>query len=824
MGKRSSLPIIIVIASILLLVPLKDQLASILPFSLWDVGGISKGNLLLTLSWIIGALSLIGILTVEIRGGERLLRFIPWSIRTIAVLLTASVALLTYYFVKSDFSIMYVWQFSSLSLPLIYKISAVWAGQDGTFLLWAWCIFVYTWWISEIRGWGRPFVRKAQFVTLLVGMYFLTLTLMVSPFRTVYAFYPDLTPEFVATIDGNGLNPLLQDPWMAVHPPIVFIAYAAVTIPLSAALVYLFTGEREWEPFTRQWNRFAWLFLTLGIAIGGFWSYKVLGWGGYWAWDPVETSSFIPWLTLSGLMHASVQYRRKGAFKFFSPFLAVVTFFLVVYATFITRSGLWESVHAFAETTTGPWLAFAMVNLAYCSTVLGVDLYLREGKGITKASMASRNLIYAFFASQFFLISYKKLIEKGGEALPSLNQAFGVVVLTGIIFLALSIFRKKGEISEIKTEEVSEGREDGGEVEKIELITRGNLFYIAVVLFAVLAFVSFWGITYPMLLQAKTGVKVSVGVEFFNKWSHPFTDVLVLVMAFCLLFGRIKKDTLLKITGAVVVVTVVVIFLKPTKNLFIDSMGPILIFGGAGAVYRIADNLLSAKGLKNKARIASIYLIHLGVAFTLVGTLVSAVYDSEHSLVFSFPGDKGVEKDVSGGYGIEIEDLEVYQTVDGWWATVAEVGVHKDGKPQGKGKAESIDDKKHGRVTHVYIHRDPTSDVYVIFQGISSQVPGNIVVPLTVKVVPGISFLWLGIILLSVGILLLMLLDFEFRIPTLARAPEIEEKPEEVKAKEEEKEFLRRSLSELEASYREGKITRRAYRKLKQRYEEALEE
>jgi hypothetical protein len=155
---------------------------------------------------------------------------------------------------------------------------------------------------------------------------------------------------------------------------------------------------------------------------------------------------------------------------------------------------------------------------------------------------------------------------------------------------------------------------------------------------------------------------------------------------------------------------------------------------------------------------------------------------------------------------------------------VAEVGVHKDGKPQGKGKAESIDDKKHGRVTHVYIHRAPTSDVYVIFQGISSQVPGNIVVPLTVKVVPGISFLWLGIILLSVGILLLMLLDFEFRIPTLARAPEIEEKPEEVKAKEEEKEFLRRSLSELEASYREGKITRRAYRKLKQRYEEALEE
>jgi cytochrome c-type biogenesis protein CcmF len=818
MKRKSFLPILIVVAvSIALVLPLRGNIAS-LPFGLYTGVGLSVGNLILVSSWIVGAISLIGILLLERAHGERIDRIVSWGIRCIGVLLTASIVLLTYYFIKSDFSISYVWQFSSRSLPTIYKISAVWAGQEGTYLLWAWCIFIYSWWILEHRGLQKPFMRKAQFVNLLVGMFFLTLTIMVTPFRTLYEIYPDVTPELVATIDGNGLNPLLQDPWMAVHPPIVFIAYAAVTIPFSGALIYLLTGEDDWEPYTRPWNRFAWLFLTLGIAVGGFWSYKVLGWGGYWAWDPVETSSFVPWLTLSGLMHASAQYRKRRMFKVFSPFLAVVTFLLVIYATFITRSGLWESVHAFAETTTGPWLAFLMVNIAFALGVLGLDLYLRLEKGARQSSKSSTSLIYAFIISQIFLIIYKKLIEKGGNSLPTMNQAIAVVAFTAIIFVLIRSLYKGDES---KAEVVEEDGGEKGEEEKIELLTTSNLFYLAVVLLSILAFVSFWGITYPMLVQAKTGAKVSIGVEFFNKWSHPFTAFLVIVMGVCLLFGKIKKEDLIRVIGAVVVATVVIMILKPTRNPFVDSLAPILIFGGSSALYRIGEGVASARSIKAKIRRAGVYMIHLGVALTLIGAILSSVYDVEASTAFNFPAEKGIHKSIKRGYSLGVEDVEVYQTHDGWWATSIDVQVFKDGKLIGGGRPESIDNKKFGRVTHVYIHRGLASDVYVIFQGVSSQGPGNLVVPLTVKLVPGVGLLWLGIIFLSIGILPLILLDFELKLPPIPYRRE--EKPE-VEERKSDREFLEKSLRELEESYKDGKISEKAYKTLREQYEKALRE
>ncbi|MFQ6119391.1 MAG: cytochrome c biogenesis protein CcsA, partial [Methanosarcinales archaeon] len=288
--------------------------------------------------------------------------------------------LLGYYFLKSDFKYLYVWQFSSLDLPNGYKISAVLAGQPGTYLFWALVIFISALWLSETKKWDLPILRKSQIITLLIGLYFIILTLLDSPFKTIYEEEPTLPLGFVP-LDGNGLNPLLINPWMAVHPPIMFLAYGVMTITFSLAIVYLLTGDKRWEGFARQWGRFTWLFLTLGIAIGGYWSYTVLGWGGFWAWDPVETSSLVPWFALTGFLHALSQHRKnQNKFSIAAPMLASLSFILVVYAALVTRSGLWESIHAFGSATTGGLLALLLAVSAIVSLILGILKYAKKEK------------------------------------------------------------------------------------------------------------------------------------------------------------------------------------------------------------------------------------------------------------------------------------------------------------------------------------------------------------------------------------------------------------------------------------------------------------
>lgn len=974
-GKKIKGLIILVIAAlVLLLVPLRGALFPILTKPSLSIAGVSStpGNIMLIISWFFAALSLIAVLVWDLKDYGKVSKFIPWALRVVGGLLTISVLLLTYYFVKSNFTILYVWQFSDKALPMVYKISAVWAGQEGTFLLWAWVVFVSAWWISERRGWNDMLVRKVQVITLLVGLFFLTLTLMVSPFRTIYDIYPDLPPNFVPP-DGSGLNPLLVDPWMAVHPPIIFIAYGVITIPFAAALVFLLRRDEGWEEFARPWNRFSWLFLTLGIWLGGFWSYKVLGWGGFWAWDPVETSSFIPWLTLTGLMHASVQYRRNRKFSLFAPFLAISTFLLVVYATFITRSGLWESVHAFAETTTGPWLATAIANIIVVSAILCIDFAMR-GERIKLASESAKDLIYSFFAAELLFIGYKHFIAKG-KILPSSSELIMILILVAVIFLMIKTYRQRAVSKEEHSDENEKIRE--AELEKpekqVSLITFSNLFYIAVILFTILAFVSFWGVTYPMLLQAKTGTKVSVGIEFFNKWSYPFTAFLIMLLGSCALLGRVRKDVLLKITSIAIVASVLSLIIKPFDNPYIDFSLPLFLFATGSVAYKIVGNIRSVKGTRRIIHASSAYVIHLGVAFVLVGAMVSTLFDVESSPVYSnfklaapeeetgsikigdiaanpseFEGkivqvtgtvisepmiitdpttqetytyltlddgtgeirveyigtglfEQGSVVTVSGvllvnveimegyvrpimiryakapeyylieethevgrGYSVEFYSLKNYVNYEGYQVQDAFIKVYKGEKLVGEGHAKWIDNKEFGAVTRVYIMRGLLADVYVIFQG-----TGGYVIQPTIKVIPGISLLWFGLILFSVGILPLL-----FSGIALRKKPSVTKEVKDVEAKmlglkglsigelkkklpeiediallelllqhetrktaktlikrrikkkkvgvEVEREWLQNALKDVENSFKAGKISREMYKKLKKEYEANL--
>ncbi|HID26389.1 MAG TPA: hypothetical protein EYP22_00855 [Methanosarcinales archaeon] len=769
----------------------------------------SLGDIILYISLIIGIVAVIGIILKEFKDNNIFSSSIPWLLRVSASLMVFDMVLLGYYFLKSDFRYIYVWQFSSLDLPTGYKISAVLAGQPGTYLFWALVIFISALWISETKKWQKGIIRKSQIITLLIGLYFIILTLLDSPFKTIYEEEPTLPLGFVPP-DGNGLNPLLIDPWMAVHPPIMFLAYGVMTIPFSLAIVYLFTGDKRWESFVRQWSRVSWLFLTLGIAIGGYWSYTVLGWGGFWAWDPVETASLVPWFALTGFLHALSQHRKnQNKFSIAAPMLASLSFILVVYTALVTRSGLWESIHAFGSATTGSLLAILVAVSAIISLILGIIKYAKKEK------------------------------EKEIEI-----------------------------INKNKTSSL------------IEIINKTNLFYVTILIFIILAFISFWGITFPVLMRLIKNVKVGIGMEFFNIWSYPFTILLLLTAGFCLDYSKKHKNKSILTLLVVIAFTVILAFIEVSPTFYVIdhtspffvsqplfykiigsismlSLFPPIVYIASSAIIRLyKDSKLS----KLKIKSIGVNIIHIGVAFILFGAVISVAFSSSMgaNIRFDQKGDL-VEIPEGDGYGIKLVDIkytssysypgtkiseiknhpnsfigrqdlqisgkvtqvqntehatyfELYDGSDKMWIATSNIDIHegikvtakgflmtdfksnstgqvfdvilfsfevqplsmsgsstrssqkvdleiyKDKKKIGSGSAEYIQYAKGGDVTNVMIDSSLTKDIYVIFQG-----TGSGVVPLTIKIMPFINELWIGIILFSLGIILIMIAEVKKR-------------------------------------------------------------
>ena len=318
--------------------------------------------------------------------------------------ITFAYLLLTYYFLISNFDIHYVWYNSSKNLVWYLKFAGVWAGQEGSLLLWVWIILLALS-IEEIIQFLRQRKISKQLnldhdgynvsnketnanrifdwtrtIVILVVLVFLILLIIKDPFEPIHLHEIKDSDGAIGTIDpedypgGHGMNPMLRNIWMVIHPPLLFIGYAFITIPFAASLAYSITNDRKWTKISLQWSRLAWLFLTLGIGIGAIWAYIALGWGGYWSWDPVEVASLIPWITLSAFLHTQLMNKRKNEYGIITPLLGTVTFVLVIFATFITRSGLWTSVHAWSETEIGLVLIATMV----CTLVLSALIILRS--------------------------------------------------------------------------------------------------------------------------------------------------------------------------------------------------------------------------------------------------------------------------------------------------------------------------------------------------------------------------------------------------------------------------------------------------------------
>jgi len=255
-----------------------------------------------------------------------------------AGLVTATIVSLAYYFVTDSFSIKYVYEYGEKGLELPYKLSAVWAGQAGSLLLWTFLLYtLYV--ILRLSSAGKEQIsRKAFLFISMASVFLIFLTILGQPFE----------PTGFAAADGLGLNPALKNFWMMIHPPVVFMGYAAATIPFAIALAQydIKSGERPLEGFEKLYMEICWLFLSLGIVIGGLWAYEALGWGGYWAWDPVETASLIPWLVCTAYFHAGV---IRSIISKSRELAAFATFLLVIFATFVTRGGAIVSpLHGYA--------------------------------------------------------------------------------------------------------------------------------------------------------------------------------------------------------------------------------------------------------------------------------------------------------------------------------------------------------------------------------------------------------------------------------------------------------------------------------------------
>ncbi|HMK29018.1 MAG TPA: heme lyase CcmF/NrfE family subunit [Terriglobales bacterium] len=277
----------------------------------------------------------------------------------VAVLVAAAVLVISTF--QNNFSIAYIFHHSNRDLPAAYKFAALWSGQEGSLLFWSLLLASYGL-VLRLRYRVDPrLVAHASAVIAAVQVFFLLLVnFPANPFAMMQGSLPP---------DGNGLNPLLQYPEMVIHPPMLYLGYVGFTVPFAfalAALMMKYPGEK-WIHITRRWTMVTWLFLTCGIFLGAHWAYSVLGWGGYWGWDPVENASLLPWLTGTAFLHSVMMQEKRGMLKVWNVWLIFCTFLLSIFGTFLTRSGVVSSVHAFAQSSIGTWfVSFLALTFAVC--------------------------------------------------------------------------------------------------------------------------------------------------------------------------------------------------------------------------------------------------------------------------------------------------------------------------------------------------------------------------------------------------------------------------------------------------------------------------
>lgn len=397
--------------------------------------------LALVLSVLLGVMPLAG----SLRGiGSWVALARPLSFNLLAMI-AVSYACLTWAFVTSDFSVSYVANHSNSRLPLIYRISGVWGGHEGSLLLWALILGIWTGAVAVFtRQLPEVLTSRVLSVMGLISVGFLLFMLLTSnPFERI----------FPAPAEGRDLNPLLQDIGLAIHPPMLYLGYVGFSVAFAFSIAAMIGGRMDaaWTRWSRPWTNIAWMFLTFGIALGSWWAYYELGWGGWWFWDPVENASFMPWLVGTALIHSLAATEKRAVFKAWSILLAVMAFSLSLLGTFLVRSGVLTSVHAFA---TDP--SRGLFILIFLLIVIGSSLILYAWRAPTIRSFVRFDFVSretalllnnVFFAVLCFAVLIGTLYPLIVDALfakkisvgpPYFDLVFSIIGIPLIIFMGIS--------------------------------------------------------------------------------------------------------------------------------------------------------------------------------------------------------------------------------------------------------------------------------------------------------------------------------------------------------------------------------------------------
>jgi cytochrome c-type biogenesis protein CcmF len=664
------------------------------------VGSIALLASFLTAAWCVVA-GIVG----NVRQNRRLVQSSVHGLYAFTALIALAGAMIIYAFLSHDFSIKYVAHTSDTSMTFWYKVTAFWGGLDGSLLFWVVvlagfsCVAIR---VNHRRH--RDMIGYVVATIMIVQLFFLALLIFnKDPFRTFLTTPP---------VDGEGLNPLLQNYWMVIHPPSLYIGFVAATIPFAFGIGALASGRLDdlWLGSVRVWMLICFFFLSFGLILGGRWAYEELGWGGYWAWDPVENAGLLPWFTATAFLHSAIIQEQRGMMKVWNLVLVIITFFLTIFGTFMTRSGIVQSVHAFGEDSILA-LEFVLFMAAVLVVAFGL-LIFRANK------LRSTHTFESFMSREFAFL------------------------LNNWLLLGCAFF----------------------------------------VLFATM---------FPTMSEALNGERVSVGIEFFNRWMTPLGLILLFLTgaAPLLAWRRTTRERLLQQfmipTGAMVaLMATLAIFFDSSRintSIFADRFVvpiPLLCFGLIAFVFASigqefwrgvavrrrqtgSDPITSLVGLVlSKRRKYGGYVIHLGVAVLFLG-FVGKAWDTQTDITIPQPAAqlaKAKQPDTKAwftvhGYRFLYENL-VINSSDNKTEITAKVSMWS-----GEDKIADLEPaqwkfhKGEGQqTTEVAIHSRLDEDIYVVLTGWGDTEGNNDKqANFRVYINPLINWVWLGFVIFAFG-------------------------------------------------------------------------
>ena len=665
------------------------------------------GTVSLLVAYIVGAWGIASGIAGNAKKSRKLVASSVYALYGFSALIALASALMIYAFVTHDFSIKYVAHTSDVSMSTWYKVTAFWGGLDGSLLFWVLVLGLFsTVAVVTNAKRHRDMIGYVVATILVVQIFFLSLL--------IFTKNPFATSLTAAPADGQGLNPLLQNYWMVIHPPSLYIGFVAATIPFAFGIGALASGRLDdlWLGSVRAWMLICFGFLSLGLILGGRWAYEELGWGGYWAWDPVENAGLMPWFTATAFLHSAIIQEQRGMMKRWNLALVCFTFFLTIFGTFMTRSGIVQSVHAFGEDNVLA-LQFVVFMAAVAIVSIGLIVY-RSNK------LGSKNEFESFYSREFaFLVN-------------------------NWILLACAFF----------------------------------------VLFATM---------FPTISESLDGTRVSVGIEFFNRWMTPLGLILLFLAgaAPLLAWRRTTRERLWQqfaiplglMAASIAVALVLFPQTKHASSMFkqniqlpvsLINIGLIAFTVGSigqefvrGMLVRRrqtgSDPFTSLVGLVlAKRRKYGGYIVHLGVALMFFG-FGGKAYDRMVDRTIEKPSQseygKAPAKDdkatfAFGSYTFAYEQL-IHTSDDSKDAVTAQVSIWMDDDKVGTVYPAKWDyHKGQEATTEVAIRVRANEDIYVVLTGY--DLDSNLA-NFRVFINPLISWVWIGFLVLALGTLICLI-------------------------------------------------------------------